>query len=547
VPFNLLLPLVVAMVVTMALIPILVRAADQLHVLDHPIGRKIHAQATPRVGGIAMAIGVLLPLWLWLPVDATLLAYLLSVLILLLFGVWDDRATLSASAKFAGQALAVVVVMIGGHVSIDSVVLNKLWVLPHWLSLALTFIFLVGVTNAINLTDGLDGLAGGTALLCCAALTLLAQNWGVQFVGMVGVSLVGALFGFLRFNTYPARIFMGDAGSQFLGLSLGVLSILITRQSVTPLSTALPLLLIGVPVLDTLTVMTLRLCAGRSPFAADRRHFHYRLMALGLDHTESVIVLYATQGALFLLAWRLRFESDLLILGVFGAFAILFSGGFAILERSGWSWHRETRSSRRTPLSRLRVWLVAPEHLPRWAARTTWLCTAMYLLGIGLYANQIPWDVGALCLFGLVTLVAGAFNCASATINPWLVRGAVYVSVVAAVYLDFQMTVKAPLLQVMKWVFLPLLALSVVLSVRCRGKRRFEATPLDVLLIFAALALPNLPGLANAPHDIGISIAKLVALLYSVELLVTLTSRLRIALIISSALFYTLIAARALL
>ena len=127
----------------------------------------------------------------------------------------------------------------------------------------------------------LDGLAGGTTLLCCAALALLEQNWDVRFVETVGGRADGRDPGFLRFNTHPARIFMGDAGSQFLGFSVGVLSILLTKQTATPLSTALPLLLVGLPMLDTLTVMVLRLHAGRSPFAADRNHFHHRLLAPG--------------------------------------------------------------------------------------------------------------------------------------------------------------------------------------------------------------------------------------------------------------------------
>jgi hypothetical protein len=190
---------------------------------------------------------------------------------------------------------------------------------------------------------------------------------------------------------------------------------------------------------------------------------------------------------------------------------------------------------------------VAPDHLPRWAARTGWLCAAMYLLGVGLYASPIPADVAALGFPGVMLLSIAVLNRGAEPVRLWLLRGAVYLAVVAAVYLDYRMTASASLLQTIKWVFLPLLVLSVVISVRFWGSRRFEATPLDLLLIFATLALPNLPGLANAPHNIGISVAKLVALLYVAEMLVTLTSRLRVALVVSSALFYTLIGARALL
>ncbi len=351
---DLLFAFVIAMVVTMALIPPLARAAGRLHVLDDPESRKVHSQPIPRVGGIAMVAGTALPLCLWLPMDRTVLAYLLAVIVLLVFGVWDDRVNLGALTKLSGQLIAVLIVILVGHVSIDSMMLSERVALPHWLSFGLTMLFLLGITNAINLSDGLDGLAGGTTLLCCAALALLGAKWDVRFVETVGIVLMGAILGFLRFNTHPARIFMGDAGSQFLGFSVGVLSILLTKQAATPLSTAMPLLLIGLPVLDTLIVMVLRLHAGRSPFAADRNHFHHRLLYLGFDQYEVVTAVYSVQCLLLLLAWQLRYENDLLILASFVGFAVLFTGGLMRLERLGWRWRvAGTASYHSSPLARL--------------------------------------------------------------------------------------------------------------------------------------------------------------------------------------------------
>src|ERR1017187_269461 len=302
---DLLFAFIIAMVVTMALIPPLARAAGRLHVLDNPEGRKVHSQPIPRVGGIAMVAGTVIPLCLWLSMDRTVLGYLFAVIVLLVFGTWDDRVNLGVLTKIAGQMIAVLVIILVGHVSIDSIMVGERVALPHWLGFGLTLLFLLGITNAINLSDGLDGLAGGTTLLCCAALALLGAKWDVRFVETVGIVLMGATLGFLRFIPNPSGFFWGDAGSQFLGFSVGVLSILLTKQAATPLSTALPLLLIGLPVLDTLTVMVLRLHAGRSPFSADRNHFHHRLMDLGFDHYEVVIVIYAVQGLLLLLAWQL--------------------------------------------------------------------------------------------------------------------------------------------------------------------------------------------------------------------------------------------------
>ena len=464
---------------------------------------------------------------------------------LLVFGAWDDRVALGARTKFVGQLIAVLIVMQAGHVSINTLMLSEPVALPDWLGFSLTLLFLLGTTNAINLADGLDGLAGGTTLLCCAALALLGQSWGVRFVETVAVVLMGALLGFLRFNTYPARIFMGDAGSQFLGLSVGVLSILLTKHTATPLSTALPLLLIGLPVLDTLMVIVLRLRAGRSPFSADRQHFHHRLLALGLDHHEAVIVIYALQCLLLLLAWQLRFENDLLIVATFLGFAVLFTGSVILLERAGWRW-RAVATPTHTPLERLRVWLAARQRLPRWALRVAATSAAVYLLGVALFANHVPRDIGWLGALCVIALAVGVLWRQSMFTETWLVRGALYVAVMVAVYLDHFSGIKAPSLQAAKWLFLPLLALAVAVSMRLSGSRRFEATPLDLLLIFGALALPNLPGVAGAPNNFGFSAAKLVVLCYAVEMVAALGSRLRTALLGATGTFYLLIAVRAL-
>src|SRR5471032_1790675 len=144
---DLLLPFVIAMVITMALIPPLVRVAARLQVLDDPASRKVHTEPIPRVGGIAMVAGSLLPLCLWLPMDRTLKAYLLAVGVLVIFGAWDDRVALRARTKFAGQLIAVLIIMLVGHVSIDTLMFAEPVALPAWVSFSLTFLFLLGITN----------------------------------------------------------------------------------------------------------------------------------------------------------------------------------------------------------------------------------------------------------------------------------------------------------------------------------------------------------------------------------------------------------------
>ena len=306
---DLLLAFILAMALTMALIPLLMRRAGAMHVLDAPAERKVHERPMPRVGGIAMAVGVAVPLLLWLrlrPAHRGLRWS--SALIVLLFGVWDDRATLSPGIKFLGQLIAVRIVVLVGGVEIHSLTFAARVELPAIVAAPLTVLFLLGVTNAINLSDGLDGLAGGTTFLCCAAIALLGFGTDLAFVSTVAVVVMGSLLGFLRYNSFPARVFMGDGGSQFLGFTVGVLAVLLTQNEALPFSAALPLLLLGLPILDTLTVIAIRLRERRSPFSADKNHLHHRLLGLGFEHFEAVGVIYLLQGALFLLAWQLRFQ-----------------------------------------------------------------------------------------------------------------------------------------------------------------------------------------------------------------------------------------------
>jgi UDP-GlcNAc:undecaprenyl-phosphate GlcNAc-1-phosphate transferase len=179
----------------------------------------VHSVPVPRIGGIAMAVGILVPALIMLELNAAMTGLFAGLAVLLVVGVWDDRVDAAYWVKFLGQFLAVALCMQIGHIRIDTLAFGEL---PAGLSWALTFVFLVGVTNAVNLSDGLDGLAGGMALLCLTAIALLAAASGNMLVTFVALIQAGAILGFLRFNTHPARVFMGDGGSQVLGFSTGV-------------------------------------------------------------------------------------------------------------------------------------------------------------------------------------------------------------------------------------------------------------------------------------------------------------------------------------
>jgi UDP-GlcNAc:undecaprenyl-phosphate GlcNAc-1-phosphate transferase len=526
--------LIVAAVVTVALIPILERRALGMHVLDQPGPRKVHDRPMPRVGGIAMAAGMAVPLLLWAPIDRQLGALLVAALVVLAFGVWDDRRDLPPGVKFLGQGIAVAIAVFAGDVVVHSVTLAGRFELPPAVALPLTVLFLLGTTNAINLADGLDGLAGGTTLLCVAAIALLATG-GPPAITAVAFAVGGSLVGFLRYNSYPARVFMGDGGSQLLGFLAGVLAVQVSQSPELPYSAALPLLLLGLPIIDTLTVMAIRIRHGRSPFSADRNHLHHRLMQIGFDHFEAVAIIYVLQGALFLLAWRMRFQSDVAILAAFAAAAALVLGFLFVADRRGWQRRRGAETGL-AALVRQRVsWLKAPTHLPRWGNVVSWAALTVYVLAIALTSTVVSPDVGwlAAALAGL--LVIALLGLVPLRITGGMVHVAVFVAVAMAVYLDHVEPTKSFAFTTLKHVLFPVLAIAVVVRLRFWRERRFQVTPLDVLVVFMALVLPNLPGLQGAPSNVGVSVAKLLVLMYAAEMLIRHSERTRAALWVSLA------------
>ena len=327
---------IVAMFISMVLIPPLMRSAQRYAFVDVPTDRKLHDSPTPRIGGLAMVCGAITPILLWVEPSQQVLAILYGTAVLLVFGLWDDRSALDYRLKFAGQLIAVTVVVFYGDVVIRFVPFAGIDPIAESISIPLTIFALLGVTNAINLADGLDGLAGGTTLLSIGALSLLAYLAGDATLLILSMAVMGSIIGFLRYNTYPAQVFMGDAGSQFLGFALGVLVIILTQQSSPILSPSMPLLLLGLPLIDTFLVMGQRIAEGRSPFKPDRNHIHHKLLNIGLDHYESVIMIYTLQAALVTCAFLFRYQSDLVNMGLFVGTFTLSAVGFSLASKRNW-------------------------------------------------------------------------------------------------------------------------------------------------------------------------------------------------------------------
>jgi len=503
-----------AMVVTMAWMPLCARLAPRLKIVDHPDRRKVHAAPIPRIGGIAMALGVLFAAALVVPIDTADRYFLLAAGILTVFGGLDDRFDLNYKIKLAGQLVAAGIVVYAGDVQIQALTLDDRLALSPWISIPLSVGFLVGITNAINLADGLDGLAGGTTFLSLCALAILAYSAGQVSSAALALAFAGAALGFLRFNTYPASIFMGDAGSQLLGFAVGVLSIRATQSGGSVVSAATPILLLALPILDTLSVMAQRISEGRSPFSADKNHIHHKLLALGFSHHEAVMVIYAVQADLFLLAYWMRYESDLLILAAVSAFFLsaLLLLHFAAKRR--WRW----RSQHDSPRARLVSLLLQPQYVPRWS----YLAVAFALVAYAaLVMSEIAGVSGDVKLLVLILLAVTASCLVILRIRPLslLEKGALYVTVAALVYLDSIIAQGDRLTSLAGWGLVLIAAVGTVLRLRLTGDRRFELTPLDLIVLFVALVIPSLPGNLGLLHGGALAIAKLVILFYAVEVL----------------------------
>ena len=512
---QLFLAFVVALSVTAVLIPVLARWAPSIGLTDAPGPRKVHATPVPRVGGLAMAAGLFIATALTVEMSTPVRGLLLGLLVLVAFGLWDDRVTLGYGSKFAGQVLAVGLCMAVGRIHVGDLALAGVDGVPPLVSQLITFVFLIGITNAINLADGLDGLAGGMALLCLCAIALFSVASGNTTVTAISLIEAGAVLGFLRFNTHPARVFMGDCGSQMLGLSVGALALMATQGETCALSAALPLLLLGLPILDTLTVMLTRIRAGRSPFSADRNHLHHRLLGLGFAHREAVLLIYLLQVGLVLLAYFLRFELDSEIVLAFVVFGSIVVGLLTWANRAG------VCVSQTPKQNGVRSFLNGYESvawISKAAAGVIAICLAVYATAVVVSNRHVERDVGLTCFGLLLALLLLSWWRMERPLQ-WIERSAAYVSVVLLVYLDQTMPQRPALLTTLSWACIGITGVAALLRFWLSPVRRFELTTLDLIVIFVALVLPNLPGSAGVPADLRGGIAKALILLYVVEML----------------------------
>lgn len=272
--------------------PFVRRYAVKLGAIDRPNARKVHKGKVPRLGGLAIILGVVIAYMLFVRGDSRLFGVIIGGVLVGLLGMIDDRYGLKPVHKLVGQlTAALVVVVYGVRVDFLTVPFDGI-AATRFLSIPLTIIWIVGVTNAVNLVDGLDGLAAGITAVASVVIAMIAWSHGEHNVAILTLTLCGSALAFLRYNSYPASIFMGDTGSMFYGFMLATLSILAMAKGFTFLSIVTAFFILAVPIVDTAAAIVRRFLNGRPIMAPDRGHLHHRLLDSGLGHVGTVYTVY---------------------------------------------------------------------------------------------------------------------------------------------------------------------------------------------------------------------------------------------------------------
>lgn len=301
----------IALILTILLTPMVRSFAPEIGAIDKPAERKVHTHSTPRTGGIAIFFGFSVAVLFGLLIGAEhgirinpspILGILLGGSIVLLVGLVDDMRGLKPLTKLFWQvAGAAVAIYFGVEISFVTNPINGVLALG-WIAIPLTLLWLVGMTNAVNLIDGLDGLASGVTLIAAATLFFVALRTHQLEAALLMLALAGAALGFLRYNYFPASIFLGDSGSYFLGFVLAASAIVGVFKTTLIVALFLPLIILAVPIFDTTFAIIRRLGSHRNLFSADNKHIHHLLLRAGLSQKEAVLSIYVACFLLGVLA-----------------------------------------------------------------------------------------------------------------------------------------------------------------------------------------------------------------------------------------------------
>lgn len=509
--------LTVGVAVSMAVVPLAIRLAPALGMVDLPDARKVHSTPIPRVGGWGIVIGSLIPLVVLQNFSPLIQSFVVGGLILFLYGLWDDARQISHWIKFVGQIFAAALVVYYGELYVTHFPFLIDQPLDPAIGKPFTVFAIIGMINAINHSDGLDGLAGGESMLSLIAIAILGFMAEDSLIVALAFATMGGILGFLRYNTYPAQVFMGDSGSQFLGFSLAFLAIYLTQVAHPALSPALPLLFLGLPISDILAVLFQRIKGRMNWFRATRNHVHHRLLDLGFDHYETVVIIYSVQLILVLCAIFMRYQSDFVVTGTYIAIIAALFVGLLLAERSGWRLHQSRSAS---GLSSLVVNLKLDPRFADGLLLFISLLVPAFVLGGTIWTSHVPRDFAVIsAVLALLLALEILLNRVRGSI---IVRATVYVAAVFSAYLViyFPGTAAYPVTTLALFAVIAL-ALATAAFIRLTSKISFGTSPTDYLIVFGVLAIALFGHTYIAARDTAQLVVFSVVLIYGSEVIIT--------------------------
>jgi len=329
---------IIALGVAYMVTPSVQRLAVRWGAVDKPEARKVHTGIIPRLGGLAIYAGFIAAVLASVHLTWELLGILVGGTAILLLGVVDDVYQISAKTKLVGQIAAASVLLLF-DIRIDwltnplgSMIYLDMWAIP------ITLIWVVSLTNTLNLIDGLDGLAAGVSVIAAVTIFLMAVELNFWLVAVLTAALAGSALGFLYFNFSPAKIFMGDTGSMFLGYMLAAVSLVGTVKSAATIALIVPMVALGLPILDTACAIIRRFNNGQPIFKPDRGHLHHRLLDMGLTQKQVVLILYMVTivlGVSAIIMTEVRFgQAAFIVLGLLAA-AFVAARKTGVLKSAG--------------------------------------------------------------------------------------------------------------------------------------------------------------------------------------------------------------------
>lgn len=321
----------VTMIVSLTITPIVIAISKRLNLVDKPNFRKVHTKPISVMGGTVILFSFLIGIWIGHPIETEIKPLIIGAIIMYVLGLVDDIYDLKPYIKLAGQIAAALVVAFYG-VTIDFISL-PMGITIHFgfLSIPITVIWIVAITNAINLIDGLDGLASGVSAIGLITIGFIAILQVNIFITMICCVLLGSLIGFLFYNFHPAKIFLGDSGALMIGFIIGFLSLL-GFKNITIIALFFPIVILAVPFIDTLFAMIRRVKKGQHIMQADKSHLHHKLLALGYTHRQTVLLIYSI-SILFSLSSIILYVSP--PLGVVLMFVLIIFSIELIVEFTG--------------------------------------------------------------------------------------------------------------------------------------------------------------------------------------------------------------------